>query len=189
MANPKPNQGAAQPPPDEPPNPQTTTTHTPTPGLKQLLPPATIEPSPEQPGKFFFYGSLMDPDVLYAITRSSAEPVLHKATIRGHKMKKWGSYPALIPGGAGDVVDGVYWEAEDAGQSALLQHYETNMYRPVACTIRVEKGDGGVVVEDGLVFVWAGNAGSEELEEGGFSLEEYRLHHKPYMFVPKPWEL
>lgn len=146
-----------------------------------LNPPANVDPKPKKPS-FFFYGSLMDPDVLYFIARTSAtDPQLHKASIRGYKMKKWGCYPTLVPAEDADaVVHGVYWQAEDEGQLALLQRYETNRYRPATCEIRVE-GDGRVL-GDGVVFVWAGDKESRELVDGGFSLEEYRLLYKPDVF-------
>lgn len=39
-----------------------------------------------------FYGSLMDPDVVQSIAGPSVEPKLHKASIRGYKLKMWGIY-------------------------------------------------------------------------------------------------
>ncbi|POS76650.1 hypothetical protein DHEL01_v204962 [Diaporthe helianthi] len=134
-----------------------------------------------KPKRFFFYGSLMDPDVLYAIARTSAtKPELQRATIRGFRMKKWGCYPTIVPAGAGDIIHGVYWEAENEGQLALLQRYETHRYKPDTCAIHVEKD--GIVIDDGLTFVWAGDPGSKELEDGEFSLEEYQLYYKPDTF-------
>ncbi|KAG6355434.1 hypothetical protein INS49_003396 [Diaporthe citri] len=50
------------------------------------------QPDPEsKPKNLFFYGSLMDPDVLRVISLSSADPELHKASIHGFKLKMWGS--------------------------------------------------------------------------------------------------
>lgn len=64
---------------------------------------------------FFFYGSLMDPDAVRVTAGiSAAKPQLHTALIRGFKLKMWGVYPALVPGPAGDTVQGVPWHAERA---------------------------------------------------------------------------
>lgn len=163
----------------EPPKPAPCPTPThPATGLN-LNPPADVKP--KEPKKLFFYGSLMDPDVLHAIARTSAtDPELHKATIKGYKMKMWGCYPTLVPAGADDVVHGMYWQAENEGQLALLQRYETDRYEPAACAIHVDKD--GSVIDDGLAFVWAGDAESGELKDGVFSLEEYRLYYKPVVF-------
>lgn len=128
----------------------------------------------------FFYGSLMDPDVLRFIAQTPAAPELHKASIRGFKLKMWGPYPALIPGEPKDAVQGVYWRSEDDGQLDLLQQYETDVYRPAACAIRA--GEDGSTIRDGLAFVWAGDPASDELHDGEFSLEMYQLYFKPDSF-------
>ncbi|ROW10627.1 hypothetical protein VMCG_01609 [Cytospora schulzeri] len=63
------------------------------------------------PPNFFFYGSLMDPDVLQVIAEISSnapaatgEPELHRASIKGFRLKMWGVYPTLVPGSAEDTV-------------------------------------------------------------------------------------
>lgn len=133
-----------------------------------------------KPKNLFFYGSLMDPDVLGVISDISADPKLHKASIPGFKLKMWGCYPTLVPGDAGDTVQGVYWQAENDRQLGLLQRYETHRYKPAKCSIHVEKDES--IIEDGLTFVWAGDPESSELKDGEFSLERYQLYFKPDFF-------
>lgn len=136
------------------------------------------------PPSFFFYGSLMDPDVVRVIAETpAAEPQLHRASIRGFRLRKWGVYPTLVPGSAEDAVQGVYWQAENTRQVDLLQRYETCQYTPATCVISVE-GEGRTI-EDGLTFVWAGDPASNELTDGEFSLERYQLYFKPDIFKRK----
>lgn len=136
-----------------------------------------------KPKDLFFYGSLMDPDVIRAITEISTEPVVHKALIHGFKLKMWGFYPTLIPGHAKDTVHGVYWQSLNDRQLGLLQRYETHRYKLARCSIYVEKD--GRTIDDGLTFVWAGDPGSSELKDGEFSLERYQLYFKPDAFKQK----
>lgn len=133
-----------------------------------------------EPKNLFFYGSLMDPDVIRVITETSTEPELHKASIHGFKLKMWGFYPTLVPGNTGDTVHGVYWQAENNRQLGLLQRYETHRYKPAPCSIHIEKD--GCIIEDGLTFVWAGDPESNELKAGEFLLERYQLYFKPDAF-------
>ena len=142
------------------------------------------QPDPEsKPKTLFFYGSLMDPDVVRVIAETSTEPELHKASIHGFKLKIWGFYPTLVSGDTSDIVHGVYWQAENDLQLGLLQRYETHRYKLVTCSIYVEKD--GVTIDDGLTFVWAGDPGSSELKDGEFLLERYQLYFKPDGFKRK----
>lgn len=134
------------------------------------------------PKNLFFYGSLMDPDVIRVIAETSTEPELHKASIHGFKLEMWGFYPTLVPGDTRDTVYGVYWQAESNRQLGLLQRYETHRYKLVTCAIYV---DDGSIIEDGLTFVWASDPGSSELKDGEFLLERYQLYFKPDAFKRK----
>lgn len=136
-----------------------------------------------KPKNLFFYGSLMDPDVVRVIAETSTEPELHNASIHGFKLKMWGFYPTLVPGNTGDTVHGVLWQTENDRQLGLLQRYETHRYKPATCSIHVEKD--GSIVEDGLTFVWAGDPESNELKDGEFLLERYQLYFKPDAFKRK----
>lgn len=136
------------------------------------------------PPNLFFYGSLMDPDVVRVIAEiSAAEPQLLKASIRGFKLKMWGVYPTLVPGFAEDTVQGVYWQAENMRQIDLIQRYETHRYKPATCVISV--GEDARTIEDGQTFVWAGDPASKELKDGEFLLERYQLYFKPDIFKRK----
>lgn len=136
------------------------------------------QPDPEsRPQNLFFYGSLMDPDVIRVITETSTEPKLHKASIHGFKVKLWGFYPTLVPGNTKDIVYGVYWQAENNRQLGLLQRYETHRYKLATCSIYIEKD--GSNISNGLTFMWAGDPGSSELKDGEFLLERYQLYFKP----------
>lgn len=142
------------------------------------------QPDPEETTSnspsFFFYGSLMDPDVVRVIAGTSAEPELHKASIKGFKLKMWGFYPTLVPGSVEDTVQGMYWQAENTRQRDLIQRYETHRYKPAPCEISVD-GDRRTI-ENGLTFVWAGDPASNELKDGEFLLERYQLYFKPDIF-------
>lgn len=140
----------------------------------------TIMQPESKPKNLFFYGSLMDPDFLRVISGTSVKPELYKASIHGFKLKMWGCYPTLVPGDAGDTVQGVYWQAENDRQLGLLQRYETHRYKPAPCSIHVEKD--GSIIDEGLTFVCAGDLGSSELDDGEFSLERYQLYFKPDAF-------
>jgi len=50
-----------------------------------------------RPRHFFFYGSLMDPEVFQTITKSTEAPVMRKGWIKDFKMRVWGIYPTLVP--------------------------------------------------------------------------------------------
>lgn len=136
-----------------------------------------------KPKNFFFYGSLMDPDVVRVIVETSTEPELHDASIHGFKLKMWGFYPTIVPGDIGDTVHGVHWQTENDRQLGLLQRYETHRYKPATCSIHVKKDRS--TIEDGLTFVWAGDARSSELKNGEFLLERYQLYFKPDAFKRK----
>lgn len=139
------------------------------------------QPDPEsKPKNLFFYGSLMDPDVIQVIAETSSEPELHRASIDGFKLKMWGLYPTLVPGDTGDIVHGVYWQAENDRQLGLLQRYETNRYKLATCAIHFDEDRR--VIKNGLTFVWANDPGSSELKDGEFSLEIYQLYFKPDAF-------
>jgi hypothetical protein len=132
------------------------------------------EPDPEpKPKHLFFYGSLTDPDVVRAIvgTPTGPAPELHKASVRGFRLKTWGDsgsshQPALVPcseQAAGGTVHGVYWRADNDRQLGLLQRYATHRYKLAASSIHVE--EDGSTIEDGLTFVWVGDLGSRELKD------------------------
>ena len=50
-----------------------------------------------QPRYFFFYGALMDPDVLGNVLELEKTPLLTRAKIKGFSIKLWEAFPALTP--------------------------------------------------------------------------------------------
>ncbi|KAE8874282.1 hypothetical protein PTNB73_00914 [Pyrenophora teres f. teres] len=52
-----------------------------------------------EPCHMFFYGSLMDPEVIQSVIKLTELPTTKPATISGFKIKMWGIYPALVPSG------------------------------------------------------------------------------------------
>jgi hypothetical protein len=61
----------------------------------KMSPPIDTEPS--IPFNLFFYGSLMDSDVLSYVAKPHLPPIYQKASIKNFAMKLWGPYPTLIP--------------------------------------------------------------------------------------------
>jgi gamma-glutamylcyclotransferase (GGCT)/AIG2-like uncharacterized protein YtfP len=137
--------------------------------IKQRAPPLF-------PCYMFFYGSLMDADVLRAITGLPEVPLVKKGTITGFSIKMWGNYPALVPCSRGKV-NGTVWEVTSEAHFRRLAAYETSAYTWCECNVVLE--DGESLSNDCYTFCWAGNINSRDLEEGEFDLERYQKHFKP----------
>lgn len=125
----------------------------------------------------FFYGSLMDPEVLQTVLRLPDLPTTTPAIIDGYKIKMWGIYPTLVP--AHGNVSGVVWKLGSEEHFKRLVAYETHAY---TWSNRSAMLQDGTVLFDCRIFVWAGLPDSEELEEGDFDLELYQMYFKPYVF-------
>jgi gamma-glutamylcyclotransferase (GGCT)/AIG2-like uncharacterized protein YtfP len=123
-----------------------------------------------QPCHMFFYGSLMDPEVIQAVLSLPELPLTKPATIFGFRIKMWGIYPALIPSTSGQVV-GFVWEVDSEKHFERLAAYETAAYTWIECEAVL---DDGTARTDCRTFCWAGNADSNELEDGSFDLERYQ---------------
>jgi len=128
------------------------------------------------PVYFFFYGSLMDSEVLGHILNLPEEPKVEPATINGFRIKMWGIYPSLIPDSehTGGLVSGTTWKVETAEQLRNLSKYETSVYRHYP--VKIHRKDGSIL--DGRVFCWAGDPDNSELEEGSFDLVHYQTYFK-----------
>ncbi|KAK7934583.1 hypothetical protein PG985_000078 [Apiospora marii] len=163
--------------------------------------PAFADSTTFRPRHFFFYGSLMDPEVYQTVTKSAEAPVMRKGWITGFRTKMWGIYPTLVPvapdsgvlgpDGLGTGVPdakaehGIATEVKIAGTYCMvnsyvhlmnLQYYETANYKPVDCTITTEEGEE---LRDCATFGWAGDPDSTELEDGVFDFERYQRYFKP----------
>lgn len=130
----------------------------------------------------FFYGSLMDPEVIQAILNLSELPVTKPATLSGYQIKMWGIYPALIPKESGRVT-GYVWEVTSEDQFERLAAYETTAYRWVECDAVLEDG---AVLKGCRTFCWAGAPDSRELEDGNFDLERYQKYFKSSVTRRRP---
>lgn len=126
------------------------------------------------PCHFFFYGTLMDPDVLQSVLSLTHPLDVMKAKVRGYSIKLWGIYPALIPYEGGEVL-GVAGKITNWDHFIELCRYETFNYKLCFCTIVL---DDGTELEDSRTFVWSGKPDSSELSDGSFDLERYQKHFK-----------
>lgn len=126
--------------------------------------------------RMFFYGSLMDPEVLQAILSLPELPVARPAAIYGFRVKMWGIYPALVPAcSISEKVHGTVWEVTSQIQFDRLAAYETQAYRWGECDGNLE---GDETINGCRVFCWAGEPDSKELDEGSFDLERYQKYFK-----------
>ncbi|CAN9223335.1 unnamed protein product [Alternaria alternata] len=116
---------------------------------------------PFQPFQMFFYGSLMDPEVLQAILDLPELPTTRPATISGFSIK---------------IATGTLWKVTSEVQFDRLAAYETAAYRWDECDAVLE---GGEVLKNCQTFCWAGEPDSKELEDGSFDLERYQKYFKP----------
>lgn len=133
---------------------------------------------PVTPCHMFFYGSLMDAEVLQTVTKLATPPTTRSGLVRGFRIKMWGIYPTVVPDDRG-VVAGTVWHTEDPPHVLLLQEYETGAYKLCECEIELEDGH---MLPGSKIFCWAGDADSPELEDGVFDFERYQKHFKPSGF-------
>jgi gamma-glutamylcyclotransferase (GGCT)/AIG2-like uncharacterized protein YtfP len=122
----------------------------------------------------FFYGSLMDCEVLQAIFGLPEIPTTRPASISGFHIKMWGIYPTLIPSQSGSV-NGTVWKVISQAHFDRLATYETAAYRWDECDAVLE---GGETLKNCRTFCWAGESDSKELEDGSFDLERYQKYFK-----------
>ncbi|KAF2095298.1 hypothetical protein NA57DRAFT_79789 [Rhizodiscina lignyota] len=145
---------------------------------------------PWKPCYMFFYGSLMDSDVLRSILRIPSTPPMRTGSIPNFKMKMWSVYPTLVRHISGTVKGVLYW-IDDETHFETLAQYETKAYTWCFCDVKLDDNENGnevgvtgdvhggeEVLKDCRVFVWAGKSDSKELEGGSFDLEHYRQHYK-----------
>ncbi|KAM4066334.1 gamma-glutamyl cyclotransferase, AIG2-like domain-containing protein [Hirsutella rhossiliensis] len=160
---------------------------------ESLLPPRLDEPAPQQqpapaddgfePCIFFFYGTLMDPEVLRSVAALDAPPELADAWVEGLELRLWHAvYPTLTrlrqARAATPRVDGKAWRATSMDQCLRLQRYETAAYEGYDCDVYLAAG----AVVRGLTFVWAGDPDSSQLSDGTFNLALWQRNHKGSVF-------
>ncbi|KAJ5091281.1 hypothetical protein NUU61_006151 [Penicillium alfredii] len=122
----------------------------------------------------FFYGSLMDPQRLSQVLKSSkSPPIMRRARVRGYRIKLWGPYPAFIEGQTFHFVDGMVCEPLSPTQLDRLAAYETDKYRRLSCLIEVLNDDDSIKETiEGITFAWNGR--QDELQEGTFDLTQWK---------------
>ncbi|KFZ05445.1 hypothetical protein V501_08347 [Pseudogymnoascus sp. VKM F-4519 (FW-2642)] len=143
--------------------------------------PKGAEP-PFEPCPFFFYGSLMDPEVLQAVLELPEAPIVESGSVCGFSMKMWGIYPALIPH-EGGRVSGSVWRVNTESHFLGLKEYETSAYTCCACDIELSSGE---VLSGCRTFCWAGDSDSRELEEGTFDLQRFQRYFKASVVRKSP---
>lgn len=131
------------------------------------------------PRYYFFYGTLMDADVLQAVTEVEEYPILHEATVSGYIMKIWNDrHPAVLPTNQPtDIVKGKVWLATTVDQCLRIQMFDTVAYRPANCIVETSDGKRAPA----LVSEWAQGAHSDELSDGTFDLELWQARYKKDM--------
>ncbi|MCW5731529.1 MAG: gamma-glutamylcyclotransferase [Alphaproteobacteria bacterium] len=110
-------------------------------------------PQDPSPARYFFYGTLMDPDVLARVLgRAVGRERLLPAQLPGFRRfrARQGSYPILVPGAPEDVVDGLLASGLDEADGARLLAYEGPGYDLLAKEVTL-KADGRRV--EALVFL------------------------------------
>ncbi|RDL36417.1 Uncharacterized protein BP5553_05769 [Venustampulla echinocandica] len=130
--------------------------------------------NPFTPCFMFFYGSLMDSEVLQSVLSLQDTPTVAKGVIKGFSMKMWGIYPTIIPNNEGDI-SGTVWKVDLESHFLRLQEYETGAYTWCFCDIELEDGE---LLRGCRTFCWAGEANSKDLEEGSFDLLRYQKYFK-----------
>lgn len=111
----------------------------------------------------FFYGSLMDTDLLVKLLELHHPPDLRPAELKGWRIKMWGPYPALIPApGWTEPVLGCVYECQGKHLPAL-ERYEGETYRPQEVTVTLPSGE----TVTAWCFVWDDDL--DELEEGSYT--------------------
>ena len=123
------------------------------------------EPPPYvyEPIYYFFYGTLMKPEILKDVLGLDTEPVLRNAKIYGYELTHWGQYRALVDGKPGQVVMGRAYIVRSVEEEYKLAYYETDAYTLAPCQIYLDGEEEG---RSGKVFIYAGD--SQALKNGRF---------------------
>lgn len=93
--------------------------------------------------RFFFYGTLRDPDVRRAVIGPRVDRIaIAPARLPGYEcvFLRGRSYPVLRPAPGGSV-EGVLADHVDAAQAARIDRFETGEYRAGSAEITLATGD------------------------------------------------
>ncbi|OAL54128.1 hypothetical protein IQ07DRAFT_584709 [Pyrenochaeta sp. DS3sAY3a] len=140
-----------------------------------LSTPATAHPTIS----LFFYGTLQDSKFLAELLSLPKAPKLTRATLHDFKLKTWGMYPIVVSQ-AGSLVEGMLWEGATEDQFESLEGYEGYAYKWVETEVEVKAAGDGTrdadeVVKKGVRVFVAREPESDEIEEGTWNLEEWRM--------------
>ena len=122
-------------------------------------------PQPFEPVHYFFYGTLMKPDILRGVLGLESDAATRPATLYGYELANWGQYRTLLDSASDATVVGCAYLVQSAEAAHKLAYYETDAYTLAACTIRFDGEPGGEPVQ-ARTFKYAGDAGA--LRDGRF---------------------
>lgn len=122
---------------------------------------------------FFFYGTLLDPDIRRLVLRRDvpSEKIV-AATLAGYRRYAVldAPYPAAVRQ-PGAEIDGIVLRGLDALDAARLDSFEGDLYGAALCPVNP--------TEDGAKEAWVFIAGDRvPLTEMAWSLEAWRVAHK-----------
>jgi gamma-glutamylcyclotransferase (GGCT)/AIG2-like uncharacterized protein YtfP len=129
--------------------------------------------------RFFFYGTLMDPEVLgHVLGRKVAAPLLAKALLPGYRRYALArdTYPVAVrvPGG---LVEGLTLDGVEAEEAERLAYYESAAYTILAETVMIGS-------ERKRAILFAAERASFDLSADGWSLAIWQRQHKQD-FMPR----
>ncbi|KAL8682219.1 MAG: hypothetical protein Q9186_001678 [Xanthomendoza sp. 1 TL-2023] len=110
----------------------------------------------EYPVWYFFYGTLMDPEVLQGCLGIPDRPTMTPASIQGGTLRTWGrKYKALVDGPDEAQVNGYAFCVQSAEQEEYLRFRETEAYEVVRCRIVLSSESEIASEAQGLTFRFA----------------------------------
>lgn len=129
------------------------------------------KPYTYEPVYYFFYGTLMKPEILKGVLGLETKPVLRPAKVQGYELSHWGQYRALIDGEPNNEVSGCAYMVRPVDEEHKLAYYETSAYRLVPCKVHFTDREGEPVA--GRIFIYAGDA--RALKQGCFDRSLWEL--------------
>ncbi len=125
--------------------------------------------------RFFFYGTLCDPDILRMVLGYVPRPdQLVPASLAGYRRKvaRGQSYPVLQPA-AGGLVEGLLFQAASLADARRLDHYEGGEYLSLTLPVRPRNSPNPL-----LARVYLPRPGRLPAGSGDWQLETWQSQHK-----------
>lgn len=134
----------------------------------------------------FFYGSLMFPSLISAVTQNADVDSIIKsmtpATLPQYRRFaiKWADFPAVLPSDEpDDAVEGVLMLGLNEREKDRLYAYESGLYTVEVRDVKIELFDQSSLVLAADVYVW--NGSTDDLVEGKvWSVKEF-LARSPFL--------